>query len=642
MVIVLKQGISSDDKKRIKDFLTEKEFKLNEIAGEEETVLAAVGKLHMDPAELEKDPAVSRVIPISKSYKMASREFKKENSIAEIPNNRGQIIRVGGQRVVAIAGPCAVESRDQIMSVAQSVAASGAAMLSGRAYKPRVSPYAYQGMGEEGLKLLKEAGEKFGLPVVSEIVSGDLIPLMNNYVDVFQIGSRNMQDFDLLKKVGAVGKPVILKRGYTATLEEFLMSAEYLLASGCENVILCERGIRTFEHTTRNTLDLSAVPVLRKMTHLPIVVDPCHALGLRELVQPMSLSAIAAGADGIMVDVHNNPEKALAGGAASLWPGQFDKLMHDIEAMAPVLGRAVAHIRTEKRERIVCAYSGKKGAYAEQAVGRYFDSADVTALAVDSFGEIFQAVLDGKADYGMVPIENSLAGSVYQNYDNFSRFEDVTIVGAVTLNIRHALLGVKGATFDDIKKVYSHPQALGQCRKFLENYKSWVQVDAVSTATAAKFISERNDKSLAAIASTVNADLYDLNIIQEDIEDDPNNFTRFLVIQSVNQKKVSSVGEKPNMASFIFKTKNEPGALCKTLGVFSEFKVNLTRLESRPMEGQPWNYWFYADAELSNILSAVNEDASCYVGRLAEALKDVVEDIRLLGVYPENRPMIKS
>ncbi len=631
MVIVLKKDISESEKKDLKDFLTQKNFKLNEVPGEEDTILAAVGKMQMDPAELEIKPGVRRVIPISKPYKQASREFKKEDTIVEIANNRGQVIRVGGKRVVAIAGPCAVESREQIMEAAKAVAQSGASLLRGRAYKPRLSPYAYQGMGEEGLKLLKEAGDKFGLPVVTEIVSSELIPLMNDYADVFQIGSRNMQDFDLLKKVGAAGKPVILKRGYTATLEEFLMSAEYLLASGTENVILCERGIRTFEHSTRNTLDLSAIPVLRKLTHLPIIVDPSHALGQRDLVQPMGLAAIASGADGIMVDVHPNPDKALAGGAASLLPAQFDKLMHDIEALAPVMGKAVAHIREEKHEKVVCAYSGNRGAYAEQAISRYFDEKDVTALSTESFAEVFQSVMDGKADYGMIPIENSLAGSVYQNYDNFMRFEDVTIVGSVTLNIRHALLGLKGATIDEIKSVYSHPQGFGQCRKFLDEHKEWIHVDSLSTATAAQTVAAKKDPSVAAIASTVNASIYGLEILQEDIENDPSNFTRFVVIQSSHEAEKSRAEKnlRPNMASFIFKTKNEPGALFQTLGIFNRHKINLTRLESRPLEGQPWKYWFYADAELSS----VEGDIYSFVKILEKDLSDEVEDLRTLGIY---------
>lgn len=642
MVIVLKKNSTDEQKKYICQFLKEKKFKLNEIVGEEDTVIAAVGKVSMDVKEVELLPGVSNVIPISKPFKLASREFKKENTIIEVPNSRGQIIRIGGQHVVSIAGPCAVESREQMMEIAAAVASSGAVMLRGGAYKPRSSPYSFQGLGEEGLKYLKEAGEKFGLPIVTEIVSESLIPVMKDYVDVYQIGARNMQNFDLLKKVGALGKPVILKRSYTATLEELLMSAEYLLSSGTDDVILCERGIRTFEHATRNTLDISAVPVLRSLSHLPIIVDPSHAVGIRDKVPPMGLASIAAGADGIIVEVHNHPEKALSDGAQSMLPVQFDKMMHDIEALAPVIGKSVAHIREENSSivngqknpngKIICAYSGKRGAYAEQAISRYFDSNDVEAVAVDSFEEIFQSVVDGKADYGMVPIENSLAGSVFQNYDNFSRFEDISIAGAVTLNIRHALLGIKGASVSDIKNVYSHPQALSQCKKFLDSHKEWNFIDAVSTASAAQLVAEKNSRENAAIASTVNAPLYNLEVLAEDIENDPGNFTRFVVIQANHTARPSGAKEAnvpANMASFIFKTKNEPGALYNVLGVFNSCGLNMTRLESRPIAGQPWRYWFYADAEIKDKNSAE------YVKSLMQKLSDKAEEIRLLGIYSE-------
>ncbi len=635
MVVVLKKDITETQKGVVRDFLTRKDFKLNEIVGEEDTVIAAVGRLSVDRHEVEALPGVRAVIPISKPYKLASREFKRSDTVVEVPNRRGQKIRIGGQRLVTIAGPRAVESREQIMETAAAVAASGAVMLRGGAYEPNSSPYNFQGLGKEALIYLREAGDKYGLPIVTEVLSPELLPVMQDYVDVYQIGARNMQDFELLRKVGATGKPVILRRSHSATLEELLMSAEYLLSSGTEGVILCERGIRTFEPATRNTLDLSAVPVLRSLTHLPIIVDPSHSVSVRDKVPPMGLAAIASGADGLMLEVHSHPEKALVDGASSMLPAQFDKMMHDIEALAPVMGKSVAHIREERRKKVVCAYSGKRGAYAEQAISRYFDAADVEARPVDSFSEIFQDVIDGKADYGMVPIENSLAGSVYQNYDNFSRFEDVTIVGALTLNIRHALLGAKGAVLSDVRTVYSHPQGFTQCRRFLDAHKDWRHVDAVSTATAAELVGRGGNKANAAIASTVNASLYNLDVLAEDIEDDPGNFTRFVVIQSVSAAGNGS-GElniKPNTASFIIKTKNEPGALYQTLGVFEKHKVNLVRLESRPLEGQPWNYWFYADAELKGI----EGDAADCVHVLHEELKEKTEDVRLLGIYPEYR-----
>ena len=590
-----------------------------------------------------------------KPYKLASREYKKENTIVEIPNNRGQVIRVGGSRIVTIAGPCAVESREQMLEVAAAVAASGAVMLRGGAYKPRTSPYSFQGLGEEGLKYLKEAGDKYGLPVVTEIVDSSLIPIMEKYVDVYQIGARNMQNFELLKKVGMLGKPVILKRGLSATIEDFLMAAEYLLASGTEKVILCERGIRTFEKATRNTLDLSAIPVLRGLTHLPIIVDPSHAVGIRDKIPPMGLASVAGGADGIIVEVHCHPEKALSDGPQALYPQQFDKLMHDIEALAPVLGKSIAHIRLqpyalskEKADKenekkpgsILCAYSGNRGAYAEQAIARYFDSEAITELPTSSFSELFQSVTDGKADFGMVPIENSLAGSVYENYDNLSRFEDVSIIGSVTLNIRHALLGVKGGRLEDVKNVYSHPQALSQCKKYLENHPEWKHVDAVSTATAAKTVSQLESSENAAIASIVNASLYGLDVLCEDIEDNPGNFTRFVVISANNAKpKLKMMNVTPKTASIIFKTKNQPGALYHCLGIIDKYNLNLSRLESRPIEGEPWRYWFYADADISALGEQIPELENSekgireYIEKAVEELKTMADDVRILGIY---------
>ncbi|MBQ9626852.1 MAG: 3-deoxy-7-phosphoheptulonate synthase, partial [Treponema sp.] len=520
MVIVLKSGISAEEKKALAKFLGSQNFKTNEIAGEEKTIIAAVGRLKMDPREVEVLPGVERVIPISKPYKMASREFKPQNSVVEIPSPSGQLIRVGGQRIVAMAGPCAVESREQMMAVAKRVAESGATILRGGAYKPRTSPYSFQGLGEEGCKILKEAGDKYGLPVVTECVAAEYIPAMQKAgIDCYQVGARNMQNFEMLKRLGKINKPVILKRGLSATIEEWLMSAEYLLSSGCENVILCERGIRTYERATRNTLDLSAVPILRSLTHLPIIVDPSHALGIRDKVSPMAFASIAAGADGIIVEVHCNPDKALSDGPQSLYPEQFDKLMRDIDALAPIVGREVAHLRRDEApvkissakskktaakkvsaKKITVAFCGKRGAYAEQAITRHFDD-QATALPVDSFREIFQSVLDGRADYGMVPIENSLAGSVYENYDNLAAFEDISIVSSVTLRIQHALLGAKGATLADIKSVYSHPQGFAQCSIFLAEHSDWNKIDAASTASAAKFVSEKDSKANAAIAS---------------------------------------------------------------------------------------------------------------------------------------------
>ena len=642
MVIVLKKDISDSEKENIKSLLAARSLKINELKGEESTVFAAVGKLAMDVREVEVLPGVEKVIPISKPYKMASREFKPENSIVEIPNNRGQIIRVGGSRLVAIAGPCAVESRQQMLDAAKAVASSGATMLRGGAYKPRTSPYSFQGLGEEGLKYLKEAGEKYGLPVVTEIVASEYIPVMKDYVDVYQVGARNMQNFELLKRLGALGKPVILKRGLSATIEEWLMSAEYLLSSGTDRVILCERGIRTYEKATRNTLDLSAIPVLRSMTHLPIIVDPSHALGVRDKIPPMALASIAAGADGIIVEVHCHPEPALSDAAQALYPAQFDKIMRDIESLAPVMGKEVAHIRSVESQKKanaekvthkkpICVFSGMKGAYAEQAIENFFEDC-VEAQTVDSFDEIFQAVVDGKADYGMVPIENSTAGSVYNNYDNLTRYEDISIVGALTLRIQHSLLGVKGASLETIKNVYSHPQGLSQCSNFLRSQK-WNAVDTVSTATAASLVAEKGSVENAAICNARNAAIYGLEVIKEGIQNEQNNYTRFVVIAAnhVEEPAGQWSEQKPNMASFVFTTKNEAGALYDALGVFKEANLSMNRLESRPIAGKPWKYWFYCDV----VIPQAVENPNNYIEDFSQKLKKMAEDVRILGVYAE-------
>ncbi|AEE16708.1 3-deoxy-7-phosphoheptulonate synthase [Treponema brennaborense] len=658
MVIVLKKGIPEQDKQNLRDFLVRNKFRVNEITGEEDTIFGAVGKLSIDPREVEILPGVERVIPISKPYKMASREYKKDNTVIEIPNNRGQIIRIGGQRVVAIAGPCAVESRDQMMAVAQRVAAAGAVMLRGGAFKPRTSPYAFQGMGEAGVKILKEAGNAYGLPVVTEIVSAEHIPLMNDYVDVYQIGARNMQNFELLKRVGELGKPVILKRGLSATIEEWLMAAEYLLSAGTDKVVLCERGIRTYERATRNTLDLSAIPVLRSLTHLPIIVDPSHAVGIRDKVPPMGLAAIAAGADGIIVEVHCDPDKAMSDGAQSLYPEQFEKLMRDIDVLAPVVGKEIARIRavpqkpaadtTDTAEaagqnrKTVCAYSGGHGAYAEQAIGLYFDTA-AEALPLNSFREIFQAVADGRADFGMVPIENSLAGSVYDNYDNLLRFEDVSITGALTLRIEHSLLAVPGATLDTIKNVYSHPHGFPQCKDFLGAHPQWVHIDSISTATAAETVAAKGSPENAAIASGVTAEYNNLHILATGIESDPRNYTRFVVIAANHVREpnrpqpacscaAAEINAEINKASIAFVAKNEPGALYDCLGVFHDRKLNMTRLESRPIQGQPWRYMFYADVQFPSKDVATGKKV---VEDALSALKTKAEDVRLLGMYSE-------
>lgn len=306
--------------------------------GSETTILGAEGDTaKLDEELLSQLPGVERVMRVSEPFKKANRKFHPDDTVVDI----GRGVLVGGNRVAIIAGPCSVESEVQITGVARDVKSSGALALRGGAYKPRTSPYAFQGMGTQGIDLLMEAREDTGLPIVTELMSADQLPLFEECVDVIQIGARNMQNFDLLKKLGKTQKPILLKRGLSSTIEEWIMSAEYILAGGNPNVILCERGIRTFETYTRNTLDLSAVLAAKRMCHLPVLVDPSHACGKAWMVERMSLAAIAAGADGLIVEVHNDPKNALCDGAQSITPKDFDSLMGKIGAVAACVGRRI-------------------------------------------------------------------------------------------------------------------------------------------------------------------------------------------------------------------------------------------------------------------------------------------------------------
>ncbi len=310
-------------------------FKAHLSRGEERTIIGVVGN---DPFKTREQflflPGVDRIVPISRPYKIASREFIPENTVFPLDG-----IQMGGDQVVLIAGPCAVESRSQLLETAQAVKEAGAQALRGGAYKPRSSPYAFQGLGEEGLEILAEARQLTGLPVVTEVMAPEMVPLVAKYADVLQIGARNMQNFSLLHAAGESQQPVLLKRGNSATIEELLMAAEYILSHGNRRVILCERGIRTFETSTRNTTDINAVPVLKSLTHLPVILDPSHSTGRWEFVMPIARAAIAAGADGLIVEVHPNPAEALSDGGQSLKPEKFAALVTQVRAIARDVGR---------------------------------------------------------------------------------------------------------------------------------------------------------------------------------------------------------------------------------------------------------------------------------------------------------------
>lgn len=336
VLVLMKKGAPAEQVEAVTERLLAHGFPVHPVYGVERVVISVSGDAEaFKLLALEKMPGVERVVMVRRPYKLASREAKEEDTVVKVGG-----ATIGGSQVVVMAGPCAVESREQLTAVAQLICRSGALILRGGAFKPRTSPYSFQGLKEKGLQLLAEVAREVGLATISEVVDEYSLQLAVQYVDMLQIGARNMQNFRLLQAVGRTGKPVLLKRGMSATVEEWLMAAEYIMAEGNEQVVLCERGIRTFENSTRNTLDLSAVPLVKSLSHLPVVVDPSHATGDRRLVIPMARAAVAAGADGLLVEVHPDPARALCDGPQSLTPAQFSYLMEELRAVAAAVGRA--------------------------------------------------------------------------------------------------------------------------------------------------------------------------------------------------------------------------------------------------------------------------------------------------------------
>lgn len=337
MIIVLKPRSTHEDLSRVEQMIKRRGLDTHIVEGSDMTIIGCIGDTtRIDSKLFEVDQAVEKVMHVQEPYKLVNRAFHPEDSIIDVSG-----VKVGGTDLAMIAGPCSVESFEQVLEIARAVKASGANFLRGGAFKPRTSPYSFQGLGLEGLDILCAVRKETGLPIVTELMSPDYLDVFNEKVDLIQIGARNMQNFDLLKQLGQLDRPILLKRGLNATYEEWIMSAEYIMASGNENVILCERGVRTFEAYTRNTLDLQSIPVVRKLTHLPIVVDPSHAGGKWWLVEPMAKASVAAGADGLMVEVHNNPECALCDGAQSLKPDKYHTLVQEITQIANVLGKNI-------------------------------------------------------------------------------------------------------------------------------------------------------------------------------------------------------------------------------------------------------------------------------------------------------------
>jgi 3-deoxy-7-phosphoheptulonate synthase len=622
MILVLENDVTETQRNYIRSELFRKGCIVREMDTAGQNVIGALGRNDLDPDYLAAMDGVAKVVRMEGKFKLVSRQWHPEDSQVRV----GPAI-IGGQHITLIAGPCAIESRDQALTIAKEVRRYGAALFRGGAFKPRTSPYSFQGMEEEGLKILAQVRDEIGLPVVTEITSPAQADLMQKYVDMVQIGARNMQNFELLKCVGRLGKPVFLKRGLASTIEEWLMSAEYILAEGNDKVVLCERGIRTYEPYTRNTLDLSAIPVLKKLTHLPVVVDPSHATGIREKVAPMARAGIAAGADGLMIEVHHDPDNALSDGPQSLYPEQFGQLARDIYVISPVVGKqldfdylskADRHVRQSQEGKTVAAYLGHQGSYSHIACAQYFGE-DVQLAAKPTFRAIFEAVNSGEVVYGIIPFENSLTGSIHENYDLLLEF-DLKMVGELYLRIIHHLIAKPGTPLEDIQRVWSKSEAIEQCRQFLNRYPDWEIMPVNATSSAVKRISEDPNGTNAAIGSKEAAELYDMEIIAEGIETNPRNFTRFVVVG--NSSPLESNAAK---SSIVFSTVNQPGALVEVMKVFANNGINMVKLESRPIHGKPWQYMFYADLE--------TDIAGPESGTVIEKIKEQTDFFRILGSY---------
>ena len=335
MIVIMKREATETQVSNVIARIEQRGCRVNISQGEERVIIGVIGNGRpIDPVQFDRMRGVERAVPVLRPFKLASREFHPQDTLVKVNG-----VVVGGEELTVMAGPCAVEDRDQILAAAHAVKASGAKIIRGGAFKPRTSPYSFQGLGTEGLKLLAAAREETGLPVVTEVIAPEMVPLVSTYADILQIGARNMQNYTLLHAVGEAQRPVLLKRGMMSTMEELLMAAEYILSHGNDRVILCERGIRTFEPYTRNTIDINAVPLLKLLTHLPVIVDPSHGTGKRELIAPISKAAVAAGADGLIIEVHPRPEEALSDGAQSLTPADFNALMQSLQPVAEAAGR---------------------------------------------------------------------------------------------------------------------------------------------------------------------------------------------------------------------------------------------------------------------------------------------------------------
>ncbi|MBI4563404.1 MAG: 3-deoxy-7-phosphoheptulonate synthase [Planctomycetes bacterium] len=616
MIIVLKPDVPSADVESIKRKVREMGHECLLIEGSERSVLAVLGAPGFDPAALETWRGVARILRVSLPYKLASREVQGDDTVVRVGD-----VEIGGDRVILIAGPCAVESREMLLGTARRLAAMGVTVLRGGAYKPRTSPYAFQGLGREGLEILAEARAETGLKIVTEVMAPDKVALVAGYADILQIGARNMQNFDLLKECAQVDRPILLKRGLAATIDEWLQSAEYILAAGKNSrVILCERGIRTFETSTRNTLDLNALPVLRERTHLPVVVDPSHGTGARAYVPPLARAAVAAGANGLLIEVHPEPSRALSDGPQSLTLDQFETLLRDLRAVAAAVGRplevrfAPARLAARPAGSPEVAFQGEPGAFSDQAARRWF-GAGVVTRPCRSFRDVFESVERGTARFGVVPIENTWTGSIHECIDLLWERE-VHIVGEVWLRIVQSLIAPRGVRLEDIRCVYVHPQAAAQCDRFLEGHPEWAVRQVYDTAGGVRILRDEGRRDAAAIAGSEVAASLGMDVVRPGIESDPRNGTRFAVLS-----REASTPEGADKATMIYHPKKEQGGFLRPLEILGRRGIDVVRLEARPVREFPGECRFHA--EVAGVLDATT----------LQDLKGAVSEMKLVGTY---------
>ncbi len=594
MIAVFVKKLTREEKDGITRSLGELRFSPFFLDTKAATLLVTEEKLPLEKLTGEK--LVERVVETGTPYQLVHRAFRPEGT--EFTVGRTEI---GRENLTVIAGPCAVESEEQIFRTAEEVSRRGAHLLRGGAYKPRTSPYSFQGMGEKALALLARARELFDLPVVTEATSPENAAIVAQYADVVQIGARNMQNFELLKAVGKLGKPVLLKRGMSATVEDLLMAAEYILSLGNFRVILCERGIRSIERLTRNTLDLTAIPLIKELSHLPVIVDPSHGTGLREKVIPMARSAVACGADGVMVEVHPDPDRALSDGPQSLSFEGFRRLINELSVIGVLVGKELTRASkipetyeqekgVSQEDEVTVAFLGSAGSFSSQVARRAFGK-NAHPLSSSHFREVFKSVSTGNADYGVVPLENTITGSIHANYDLLLEYSGIYVVGERFVRVSQHLGVFPGTRHENMQILFAHPQGFAQCGRFLENSEGVKVLNVGNTEEAARRAAEFG-KGAGCISSEEAIIRHRLELLEEEIEDNPRNFTRFIILS-----RFFTPSPDDDKVSCFFTVANLPGSLFSVLKIFAEREVNLLKLESRPQPGKPWEYLFYVDWE---------------------------------------------